>query len=131
MLHIQPVLKPDQVKALVIDDAPLDYENFSLATKILVGNYVKGSIFLSQDEIRKYNSILWQNSSSVPTVLLASEYHADLRKLSAALDEAGTEHILIDPLAERNIEMPHCFAAGERTDPIAKDAYDRMIVNGK
>lgn len=127
LLQIQPALRPEQVKALVIDDAPLDYENFSLGTKILVGNYVKGSIFLNKEEISKYNNILWITKNYIPSVLLASEYHSDLRELHAALDKEGVENVLIDPLAEKGIEMPHCFVANERNDDISRDAFDRMI----
>lgn len=57
-LGISPVLKPEQIKAVVLDDAPLVYDKFSLGTKVLVGNYVKGSIFLSREEVKKYNNIL-------------------------------------------------------------------------
>ena len=52
LLGITPALKPEQVKAVVIDDAPLDYKAFSLATKIIIGNYVKGSIYLSDDQTK-------------------------------------------------------------------------------
>ncbi len=127
MLGIDPVLKPEQVKALVIDDAPLAYDKFSLGTKILVGNYVKGSIFLSKEEIKKYNNTMWITKDYIPSVLLGSEYYVDMREMAAALEDAGAEHELIDPLAEKNIEMPHCFVANERVDETAKDAYDRMI----
>jgi len=54
LLGIEPALQPAQVKALVIDDAPLDYEHFSLGTKVLVGYFIRGSIFISRDEIRRY-----------------------------------------------------------------------------
>ena len=57
-LGIDPVLQPEQLKAVVIDDAPLVYDQFSVGTKILVGNYMKGTIFLKKDEIQKYNNIL-------------------------------------------------------------------------
>ncbi len=40
ILGISPVLKPEQIMAVVLDDAPLAYDKFSLGTKILVGNYV-------------------------------------------------------------------------------------------
>ena len=36
-------------------------------------------------------------------------------------------HEHIDPLAERNMEMQHCFVGLEIVDDIAKDAFDRMI----
>lgn len=126
-LGITPVLEPEQIKALVLDDAPLAYDKFSLGTKILVGNYVKGSIFLNRKEIKSYNNILWVDSDYPPSVLLGSEYYVDMRDMDAALTKAGVVHELIDPHAERNMEMQHCFVASERVDDVAKDAFDRMI----
>ena len=126
-LGITPILKPEQIKAVVLDDAPLAYDKFSLGTKILVGNYVKGSIFLNREEINRYNNILWVDSDYPPAVLLGSEYYVDMRDMDEALTEAGVVHVLIDPLAERNMEMQHCFVASERVDDVAKDAFDRMI----
>ena len=126
-LGITPVLKPEQIKAVVIDDAPLAYDKFSLGTKILVGNYVKGSIFLNRKEINRYNNILWVDSDYPSAVLLGSEYYVDMRDMDAALTKAGVVHELIDPLAERNMVKQHCFVASERADDVAKDAFDRMI----
>ena len=127
LLDIKPALQPSQVKALVIDDAPLDYEHFSLGTKVLVGNYIRGSIFVSKDEVRRYNNIGWIDANYPPCVLLGSEYHADLRLMDAALEDTSVRHELVDPLAERGIEKQHCFVASERVDEVAKDAFDRMI----
>lgn len=127
LLEMEPVLNKNQVKALIIDDAPLIYDKFPLATKILVGNYVKGSIYLNENEIKKYNNVLSINSNYIPSVLLGSEYYIDMREMSSKLKEVDVEHELIDPLAERGIEKPHCFVANERVDEISKDAYDRMI----
>ena len=39
----------------------------------------------------------------------------------------GVVQELIDLLAERNMEMQHCFVSLERVDDVAKDAFDRMI----
>ena len=126
-LGISPALKPREVKAVVIDDAPLVYDEFSLATKLLVGNYMKGSIFLSKDDVKRYNNILWVDSSYPPAVLLGSEYYTDMRHLDKALSDAGVDHELVDPLMERNMVMQHCFVGLERVDDVAKDAFDRMI----
>ena len=106
-LNINPALLPDQVKAVVLDDAPLVYDRFTLGTKILVGNYVKGSVFLNEKEITDYNNILWVNDRYPSAVLLGSEYYIDMRSMDDALTEAGVAHELIDPLAERNIQMQH------------------------
>ena len=126
-LGISPVLKPEQIMAVVLDDAPLAYDKFSLGTKILVGNYVKGSIFLNREEVNRYNNILWVDSNYPPAVLLGSEYYVDMRDMDKALTEAGVVHELVDPLAERNMEMQHCFVASERVNDVARDAFDRMI----
>lgn len=126
-LGISPALKPREVKAVVIDDAPLVYDEFSLATKLLVGNYMKGSIFLSKDDVKRYNNILWVDSSYPPAVLLGSEYYTDMRHLDKALSDAGVDRELVDPLMERNMVMQHCFVGLERVDDVAKDAFDRMI----
>lgn len=127
LLDIKPVLKKEQVKALIIDDAPLIYDKFPLGTKILVGNYVKGSIYLNKKEIKKYNNVLSIDKNYIPSVLLGSEYYVDMRDMSSKLKENNVEHELVDPLAERGIEKQHCFVANERVDEISKDAYDRMI----
>lgn len=127
LLNINPVLKKEQVKALVVDDAPLVYDKFTLNTKVLVGNYMKGSIYLSKEEIKKYNNILSIDSNYIPSVLLGSEYYIDMRDMSSKLKENNIEYELVDPLAERGIEKPHCFVANERVDEVSKDAYDRMI----
>ena len=126
-LGISPALKPREVKAVVIDDAPLVYDEFTLETKLLIGNYVKGSIFLSKDDLKRYNNILWVDSSYPPAVLLGSEYYTDMRHFDKALSDAGVDHELVDPLTERNMVMQHCFVGLERVDDVAKDAFDRMI----
>ena len=126
-LGISPALKPREVKAVVIDDAPLVYDEFTLETKLLIGNYMKGSIFLSKDDVKKYNNILWVDSSYPSAVLLGSEYYTDMRHLDKALSDAGVDYELVDPLMERNVVMQHCFVGLERVDDVAKDAFDRMI----
>ena len=127
LLGVKSTLKKEQVKALVIDDAPLVYDKFSLGTKVLVGNYIKGSIYINKDELKKYNNILSIDLNYIPSVLLGSEYYIDMREMDDKLKEMKVEHELIDPLAERGKAMQHCFVANERADEISKDAYDRMI----
>ena len=127
LLGVKSTLKKEQVKALVIDDAPLVYDKFSLGTKVLVGNYIKGSIYINKDELKKYNNILSIDLNYIPSVLLGSEYYVDMREMDNKLKEMNVEHELIDPLAERGKVMQHCFVANERADEISKDAYDRMI----
>lgn len=53
LLSIDPAINVEQVSAVVVDDAPIDYQNMTLLCKMLVGNYVKGSIYLNKDELNK------------------------------------------------------------------------------
>ena len=73
LLGFSPVLQAAQISAVVVDDAPLDYDSFSLGCKFLIGNYVKGSIYLSRDEISRYNCIEHLTADYPPVVLLGSE----------------------------------------------------------
>lgn len=122
LLGITPALKPEQVKAVVLDDAPLDYNHFDLATKMLVGNYVKGSIYLNKDEIKRYNNIGSLTANYPTAFLLGSEYRTDMITMSNKLKELGSEHVLVE---ETN--QPHCFVSEERTNPVAKAAFDKLI----
>lgn len=127
-LGIHPSLTRSQIRAVVVDDAPLDYDHFPFACKLLIGNYVKGNIFLSKVEKEHYNSILHINKDYPPTFLLGSEYRRDMIEMHRALDHYSVINELVDPLAERGKAMPHCFVAMERTSMIAADAFKRLTV---
>lgn len=127
LLKIEPSIAKDQVKALVIDDAPLDYPKFSLRTKMLVGNYVAGTIYLSEEEINSYNPILHVTKDYPASFLLGSEYRTDLITLQKVLKQADVAQELVDPLAEKGLEKPHGFVSNLRTDPVSAEAFDRMM----
>ena len=127
LLGISPVLTPKQVCAIVADDAPLDYESFTLACKFLVGNYVKGSIYLNKDELNRYDCIPHMTSDYPPSIMLGSEYRYDMNEMHDKLDALGVRNELVDPYAEKGEEKPHCFVANERNDATAKEAFDRVL----
>ena len=89
LLGISPALAPEQVCAIVADDAPLDYESFTLACKFLVGNYVKGSIFLNKDELNRYDCIPHMTSDYPPSIMLGSEYRYDMNEMHEKLNSLG------------------------------------------
>ena len=126
LLGIVPALNPEQVSAVVIDDAPIDYRNMKLRCKMLIGNYVKGSIYLNEDELNRYECIPHMTSEYPAAFLLGSEYRNDMIAMDEKLKEAGVEHILVDPFAEHKEVKPHCFVANERIDPVAAEAFHRL-----
>ena len=126
LLGIEPALNLEQVAAVVIDDAPLDYSSMPLNCKLLIGNYVKGSIYLNEDELNRYECIPHMTADYPAAILLGSEYRKDMVMMAERLKAVGVEHVLIDPLAEHGEDKPHCFVANERIDPIATEAFDRL-----
>lgn len=126
LLGIEPALNPEQVSAVVIDDAPLDYGNMTLNCKLLIGNYVKGSIYLNEGELNRYECIPHMTSDYPAAFLLGSEYRNDMIAMAEKLKEADVQHVLIDPLAEHGEVKPHCFVANERIDPVAAEAFNRL-----
>lgn len=127
LLGIDPALSTSQVAAVVVDDAPLVYEEMSVECKILIGNYVKGSIYLNEDELNRYECIPHMTSDYPATFLLGSEYRLDMIAMSEKLTGLGVEHVLADPLEEHGSEQPHCFVANERNDPVAAEAFTRLL----
>ncbi len=127
LLGITPSVTTKQISAVVVDDGPVDYNIMPLACKMLVGNYVKGSIYLNKDEKNRYNCIPHITENYPKTFLLGSEYRNDMINMHKQLDKVGVENTLVDPYAEHGVTKPHCFVASERVDPISKEAFDRLL----
>ena len=126
LLEVEPAISLEQVSAVVIDDAPLDYSSMTLNCKLLIGNYVKGSIYLNKDELNRYECIPHMTAEYPAAILLGSEYRKDMVMMAEQLKAVGVEHVLIDPLEEHGEVKPHCFVANERIDPVAAEAFGRL-----
>ena len=126
LLSIDPAINLNQVLAIVVDDAPIDYQNMELLCKMLIGNYVKGSIYLNKEELDKYECIPYMTKDYPPAFLLGSEYRKDMISMAEKLKTEGAYSILVDPFAESGIEQPHCFIASERVDPVAAEAFKKL-----
>lgn len=128
LLSINPAISLSQVSAVVVDDAPIDYQNMGLLCKMLVGNYVKGSIYLNKGELDKYECIPYMTKDYPAAFLLGSEYRNDMNSMADKLKTVGAYYILVDPFAESGIEQPHCFVAAERVDTVAAEAFKNLTV---
>ena len=126
LLSIDPAINVEQVSAVVVDDAPIDYQNMTLLCKMLVGNYVKGSIYLNKDELNKYECIPYMTKDYPAAFLLGSEYRNDMNSMAEKLETVGAHYVLVDPFAENGIAQPHCFVAAERVDPVAAEAFKKL-----
>lgn len=126
LLSIDPAINVEQVSAVVVDDAPIDYQNMTLLCKMLVGNYVKGSIYLNKNELNKYECIPYMTKDYPAAFLLGSEYRNDMNSMAEKLESVGAQYILVDPFAENGIQQPHCFVASERVDSVAAEAFKKL-----
>lgn len=93
----------------------------------LVGNYVKGSIYLNKDELNKYECIPYMTKDYPAAFLLGSEYRNDMNSMAEKLETVGAHYVLVDPFAENGIAQPHCFVVAERVDPVAEEAFKKLI----
>ncbi|MCI5621669.1 MAG: hypothetical protein MR355_08950 [Lachnospiraceae bacterium] len=66
--------------------------------KMLVGNYVKGSIYLNKDELNKYECIPYMTKDYPAAFLLGSEYRNDMNSMAEKLEAVGAHYVLVDPL---------------------------------
>lgn len=128
LLGVSQALTPEQVKCVIIDDAPLDYSNFNLNTKYLVGNYVKGSIYLNKDELNRYVPFEHVTPDYPAAFLMGSdEYGHDMSVMKEFLDKNNVENELVRPLLEDGTHTQHCFISLLETDELAQKTYRQMM----
>ena len=126
LLSIKPAIDVKQVSAVVVDDAPIDYQHMNLLCKMLVGNYVKGSIYLNKEERNRYECIPHMTKNYPSAFLLGSEYREDMNEMAKKLKTVGAEATLVDPYAQNGVKQPHCFVAQERGNPVAAKAFKKL-----
>jgi len=129
LVDIHPSLETSAIRAVAIDDAPLDYGNLDFATKVLVGNYLQETTFVNASLVEQYNPIPYAGEGFPPALLIGSDsYVSDMKELHAALDAAGVDNELIYPFGDMGEHTHHTYITGMKDDPVAQDTFDRMMV---
>jgi acetyl esterase/lipase len=130
---LTPSIPLESVRALIIDDAPLIFDEFSTATKVLVGNYIDGTIHPSESEKNRYNPIDNVNVLYPASFLIGSNYGGDgyahdMEQLANALKTHNVRHDFFYERRADGSQANHGLLGGLSTgDPIAADAFNRMI----
>lgn len=133
ILGVTPSIPLDSVRALIVDDAPLAIDDFKLATMILIGNYIDGTIHPSEMDGARYNPIDAITAQYPPSFLLGSNYDGDgyahdMEVLGDALTRHGVEHEFFYERRDDGTEASHGLLGGLPSgDQIAVDAFDRML----
>jgi len=129
---IEPSVPLQSVRGIILDDAPLIFDHFGIATKILIGNYLDGTLHPS-DELRSvYNPIDSVTGKYPPTFLIGSNYTDagyayDMEQLSDALESQGVRHDFFYETRDDGSVADHGLLGGLASgDQIAVDAFARM-----
>lgn len=123
LFHIseEPRLALDSIRALVIDDAPLDIAEFhGLPIKLLIANYLDDSVYFKNRELSdQYNAIAYVNESFPRSFLTAGTddgFPDDMQKLSDRLTASGVENVYFYPSKEKYGLTRHGYLSNLKYD---------------
>lgn len=129
----EPKLTLNELKAIVVDDAPLNIPTFdSLSLKLMIANYLDDSIFFNDEEkATTYNPINYITSYYPNTFLTAGTddgFPEDMKLMSNELSKANVENVYFYPNIDQYGETKHGYLANLKNDPFAaQDSYDTLI----
>lgn len=128
LLNLHPTLKNGEVKALIIDDAPMVFANFNLKLKLLLGSYLGYMRFDAATEER-YSSLGHLTAEFAPTFLTAGNtdgFPEDMQLFADRLTELGVENEYYRIYWEE-AELPHGYLGLVDTDSHARTCFDRIL----
>lgn len=127
-LNIYPQLTTEEVKALIIDDAPLETEDFNLKTKMLIRNYLDTSD-LSGDIAKQYNALLHINENFPVSFMTAGNtdgFPEDMQQLADKLDEYNIDNEYY--YRDRSYsDLPHGYLNGIKDNEYARECFDNIL----
>jgi len=127
-LGLYPTLQNGEIKALIIDDAPLVFANFNLKLKLLLGNYLSSMRFDAATEAR-YNPISYLNAGFAPTFLTAGNtdgFPEDMQTFADRLTELGVENEYYRIFREE-AELAHGYLGLVDSNQYARECFDRIL----
>ncbi|QLG40482.1 hypothetical protein HW560_21850 [Paenibacillus sp. E222] len=129
--NIHPLLTTKEVKALVIDDAPIKTDELNFATRVIIGNYlgIGTNEFNSSKLAEQYNAILHVNGDYPPSFINAANgdgFPKDMQALSDKLTsyEVDNDYFYLD---KTHGDIAHGYLANLRTDKNAQEAFKRLV----
>lgn len=125
---IEPTFDTNTVDTLIIDDGPLNYQAMNLFTKFMVGNYLNGDIYPSDQQQKSYNPIPYVNENFPRSFVIGSDsYGQDMVDLTQRLTEHEVDNKLVWPKLEDGSSTNHTFISRVDTDPVAQRTFTQMI----
>ncbi|MGV7116976.1 alpha/beta hydrolase [Paenibacillus sp. PK4536] len=129
--NIHPLLTPKEVKALVIDDAPIKTDEFNFATRVIIGNYlgIGTNEFKSTKIAEQYNTLLHVNSHYPPSFITAANDDGFPKDMKALSDKLTFYHIDHDYfyLDKTHGKIAHGYLSNLKSDQNAQKSFKRLV----
>ncbi|QQZ61227.1 alpha/beta hydrolase [Paenibacillus sonchi] len=129
--NIHPLLTTKEVKALVIDDAPIKTDELNFATRVIIGNYlgIGTNEFKSSKVADQYNAILHVTGDYPPSFINAANgdgFPKDMKALSDKLTsyQIDNDYFYLD---KAHGKIAHGYLANIRTDKNAQEGFGRLV----
>lgn len=128
-INIHPKLTTQQVKALVIDDAPLQTTKLNWGTGVLIRNYLGTNNLTNSKQAHYYNTLLHLTTCYPPSFFTAANtggFPNDMSAFSAQLTSYGidNEYFYLD---SSHGSIPHGFLANIQTDVHAQACLVQLL----
>lgn len=132
LLGLDPVMTPENLKVLAIDEAALDASVFDKNIYTMLGCWVGAKKNDPTGEIARINAKTYIRNAYIPTWVNASNepndetgyFITEARGLKRKLDEIG---VPCDMVFFQGAKLPHGYMDKLDTEPHAKEAFGRMM----
>jgi acetyl esterase/lipase len=127
-LGIIPVLSTHEIKALVVDDAPLVFEYFNFKTSMLIFNYL-GTNDSKGKLAKTYNPIPYMTEDYPPTFITAANndgFPKDMQEYADILEELGVanEYYYVEKSEEK---LSHGYLSYIHSNKYARECFDKLL----
>lgn len=132
LYNITPELNTNDIKCLIIDDAPLVFDSFDRNGKRLIGNFISGHSFPSNKKKDMYNPIGYINENYPTSFIIGNNYNDngyahDMEQLFNKIKSLGIKCEFFYDKYEDGTEPGHGYFSNLKNDKLAQKCYESMI----
>ena len=128
LLDITPTVSGEEVKALIIDDAPFQTENYNWKLRVMTGAYIQ-TMNIRSETAKKTNAYQYITKDYCPSFLTAGNtdgFPEDMGAFAKRLEELGVEHEYF--FTPREVcELPHGYLNLGKENEYARECFDHIL----
>lgn len=129
---ITPAIELSSIRCLVIDDAPLIFDHFDRNGKRLLGNYISGNSFPSEEQKAMYDPIGYVTSQYPRSFIIGNNYRGngyayDMEQLYDALEAHKVPCEYFYGTYPDGTEPNHGYLSNLKNDELAQKCFKAMM----